>query len=120
MAGRHNWLPRCGAYARSTGRPCLRKPVLNENGTIRNGRCLNHGGKSTGPKSKDGHDRCTAGRIAYYAARRAAGLQPLPRQTKAPRATVKPPEAKSVAVGPNVVLSPEDIAFGIATGMLKK
>ena len=26
--GRKNWIPRCGACARSTGQPCRRKPVL--------------------------------------------------------------------------------------------
>ena len=77
MSGRGYWLPRCGAYARSTGQPCRRKPVLNPDGSIRNGRCLNHGGASTGPKKH--HDRCTAGRIAYYQRRRE---EPLPRKLK--------------------------------------
>jgi hypothetical protein len=87
MVGRNNWLPPCGAFARSTGLPCIRKPVL-EHGRIKNGRCPSHGGKSTGPRTKQGHDRCTAGRIAYYAARRAAGLPVLPRAPKpAPRAS---------------------------------
>jgi len=83
MARWQNWLPRCGAFARSTGLPCRRKPVLTPDGRIRNGRCVNHGGTSSGPKTKAGHDRCTAGRIAYYEARRAAGLSPLPRKAKA-------------------------------------
>jgi hypothetical protein len=39
---------RCGAYARSTGRPC-RAP-----GTGRGGRCKLHGGKSTGPRTDEG------------------------------------------------------------------
>ena len=34
----------CGAYARSTGNPCQAKAMLN-------GRCKNHGGMSTGPKT---------------------------------------------------------------------
>ena len=38
---------KCGAYARSTGNPCQGK-------ALRNGRCLNHGGNSTGPKSEAG------------------------------------------------------------------
>ena len=37
----------CGAYARSTGKPC-------KAGALRNGRCRNHGGLSTGPKSLEG------------------------------------------------------------------
>ena len=37
----------CGAYARSTGKPC-------KAGALRNGRCRNHGGLSTGPKTIQG------------------------------------------------------------------
>ena len=37
----------CGAYARSTGKPC-------QASALRNGRCRNHGGLSTGPKSLEG------------------------------------------------------------------
>lgn len=37
----------CGAYARSTGRPCQAK-------AMRNGRCKNHGGMSTGPRTPEG------------------------------------------------------------------
>jgi hypothetical protein len=35
----------CGAYARSTGKPC------RQYGNKRNGRCRLHGGNSTGPKN---------------------------------------------------------------------
>ena len=38
---------RCGAYARSTGNPCQAKALTN-------GRCKNHGGMSTGPKTTEG------------------------------------------------------------------
>lgn len=38
---------RCGAHARTTGNPCQAKPM-------RNGRCKNHGGMSTGPKTSEG------------------------------------------------------------------
>jgi hypothetical protein len=38
---------KCGAYARSTGKPC-------KAGALRNGRCRNHGGLSTGPKTSEG------------------------------------------------------------------
>ena len=37
----------CGAYARSTGNPCQAKALTN-------GRCKNHGGMSTGPKTPEG------------------------------------------------------------------
>ena len=37
----------CGAYARSTGKPCRCK-------ALRNGRCKLHGGLSTGPKTPEG------------------------------------------------------------------
>ena len=39
--------PRCGADARSTGEPCKAKALPN-------GRCRNHGGLSTGPKTPEG------------------------------------------------------------------
>ena len=38
---------KCGAYARSTGNPCQGKG-------LRNGRCRNHGGYSTGPRTEAG------------------------------------------------------------------
>lgn len=38
---------KCGAYARSTGNPCQAKALAN-------GRCKNHGGMSTGPKTPEG------------------------------------------------------------------
>ena len=38
---------KCGAYARSTGNPCQAKALTN-------GRCKNHGGMSTGPKTPEG------------------------------------------------------------------
>jgi hypothetical protein len=41
--------PRCAAKTR-TGRPCMRKAMLN-------GRCRNHGGLSSGPKSDVGRQR---------------------------------------------------------------
>lgn len=42
--------PRCGANAKRTQEPC-RAPAMS------NGRCRLHGGKSTGPTSKDGLTR---------------------------------------------------------------
>lgn len=38
---------KCGAYARSTGHPCQAKAMAN-------GRCKNHGGMSTGPRTAEG------------------------------------------------------------------
>jgi hypothetical protein len=37
----------CGALARSTGKPCKRNALAN-------GRCPNHGGLSTGPRTAQG------------------------------------------------------------------
>jgi len=37
----------CGAFARTTGLPCQAKAMTN-------GRCKNHGGMSTGPKTPEG------------------------------------------------------------------
>jgi len=39
----------CGAYARSTGNTCQAKALPN-------GRCKNHGGLSTGPKTPEGRE----------------------------------------------------------------
>ena len=41
---------KCGAYARTTGNPCKAKAMPN-------GRCKNHGGLSTGPKTLAGRSR---------------------------------------------------------------
>ena len=38
---------KCGAHARTTGNPCQAKALTN-------GRCKNHGGMSTGPKTSEG------------------------------------------------------------------
>jgi len=43
---------KCGAKTR-TGMPCKRKAMSN-------GRCLNHGGLSTGPKTKTGKEKALA------------------------------------------------------------
>ena len=55
---------KCGAYARSTGKPC-------QAGALRNGRCRMHGGLSTGPTSEAG--RRAIGEAAR--SRLAAGAQ---------------------------------------------
>ena len=47
MVGRPLYSKRCGAYARSTGLPCKAKALPN-------GKCRNHGGLSTGPKTVEG------------------------------------------------------------------
>jgi hypothetical protein len=41
---------RCGAFARSTGKPCRMKALAN-------GRCRLHGGLSTGPKTSEGKQK---------------------------------------------------------------
>jgi hypothetical protein len=53
----------CGAYARSTEAPCRAKGLAN-------GRCRNHGGLSTGPKTPEGKSR-----IAEATKHRMAGGQ---------------------------------------------
>ena len=52
-------LPRCGAKAKSTGRPCQR-PVERNPQTGRATRCRWHGGKSTGPRTPEGRARISA------------------------------------------------------------
>jgi len=47
MVGKSLYSKRCGAYARSTGLPCKAKALPN-------GKCRNHGGLSTGPKTAEG------------------------------------------------------------------
>jgi len=51
---------KCGAYARSTGHPCQAQALAN-------GRCKNHGGMSTGPRTAEGRKaigEATAKRMA--------------------------------------------------------
>ena len=58
---------KCGAWARSAKRPCIRNALAN-------GRCPNHGGLSTGLKTKAGRKRCAEaarrGMLAYWETRR--------------------------------------------------
>jgi hypothetical protein len=62
--------PRCGARTR-TGAPCKRLPVWdNEHDRPRNGRCPNHGGLSTGPKTPEGLRRRSEGYRRYVERRR--------------------------------------------------
>jgi hypothetical protein len=58
---------RCGAFARSTGQPCKAKALVN-------GRCKNHGGLSTGPKTLEGRQavaKATSKRMALGQAQKA-------------------------------------------------
>ena len=51
---------KCEAHARSTGNPCQAKALVN-------GRCKNHGGMSTGPRTAEGKlavGQATAKRMA--------------------------------------------------------
>ena len=94
------WIQRCGAVTRK-GKPCLAMPVLNEDGRPRNGRCKQHAGCSTGPKTPEGKARCTAGRIRLYDQRKAAGLPAIVRKPKtapAATATSETPQAKRVRI----------------------
>lgn len=65
-------IQRCGAFARSTGQPCKAKALAN-------GRCKNHGGMSTGPRTAEGKRaiaEATAMRMASGQQERAlAGLR---------------------------------------------
>ena len=54
------WDERCGARTR-LGRPCLRRPVPGK------ARCPNHGGLSTGPRTKEGKLRSLAALRAGHA-----------------------------------------------------
>ncbi|MFC1689577.1 HGGxSTG domain-containing protein [Pseudomonadota bacterium] len=49
---------KCGAYARSTGKPCQAKALTN-------GRCKLHGGLSTGPKTDEGKAKALANLKQY-------------------------------------------------------
>src|SRR6266705_1774593 len=46
-----NAAPRCGARSKRTGKPC-------QGAAMPNGRCRLHGGKSTGPRTAEGLERC--------------------------------------------------------------
>lgn len=50
---------RCGAFARSTGKPCQAPVYKQENGSL-SSRCRLHGGLSTGPKTPEGKRRALA------------------------------------------------------------
>jgi hypothetical protein len=43
----------CGAYIKDKGKICFNKPYYDEEGNT-NGRCIAHGGKSTGPQTEEG------------------------------------------------------------------
>ena len=55
----------CGAYSRSTGKPCMMMAVKS------GGRCRIHGGLSTGPRTIEGRKRSSLTISAYNARRRA-------------------------------------------------
>jgi hypothetical protein len=59
--------PLCGAHARSTGRPCEAHVWVRPDGTLAK-RCRNHGGPSTGPKTRGGKDRSELARTVGYVA----------------------------------------------------
>lgn len=62
--------PRCGAYARSTGRPCQAPAVWDpEHDRPRNGRCRMHGGTAPEPRTPRGRRRAEAAWAAWEAQR---------------------------------------------------
>jgi hypothetical protein len=62
--GNPNLAPRCGAKARTTGGNPCQAPAM------KNGRCRMHGGKATGPTTRDGLARLAAAHTkhGYYSA----------------------------------------------------
>lgn len=64
----------CGAYARSTGKPCQAKLLFKRGKTHPHGRCRLHGGMSTGAKVLTPGPKTIEGKARSYAARN-AGLQ---------------------------------------------
>jgi hypothetical protein len=64
--------PRCGARTRR-GAACIRQ-------ALKNGRCPNHGGLSTGPRTPEGRQRCSEAALRMWAKRRAqnASVQAAP------------------------------------------
>jgi hypothetical protein len=83
-------LPKCGARTRADGQ-CKAAPVriLNgwDQGWPRNGRCRLHGGRSTGPRTLEGKERCRAAALRNLERAHAA------RRTAASRSTRPPEEA---------------------------
>lgn len=66
---------RCGAHARSTGKPCRAA-------AMENGRCKLHGGMSTGPKTPEGLARLQAAvKERWQRVRAERGLPPFPEET---------------------------------------
>jgi hypothetical protein len=64
--------PKCGAKTRA-GRPCRAAAVWDRAARApRNGRCKNHGGASTGPKTPEGKARIAEAQRARWEAWRAA------------------------------------------------
>ena len=114
MAG-HQWTARRCFALKKNGEPCFGRALAN-------GRCKFHSGMITPyytrPISPEGKERIAASMRAYWA--RVKSGEVVTGKRNARVATPRPPEAKTVKAGPDVVLSPEDIQFGYLTGMLKK
>ena len=73
--------PRCGARTRKNTH-CLAMPIWDDvHDRPRNGRCRNHGGLSTGPRTAEGIARAAAARIRGLATIRARAKNP-PRAPK--------------------------------------
>lgn len=68
-AGDPSTAPRCGARTRNGG--ACRAPAMQNPKTGRYTRCRMHGGASTGPRTREGLDRCRKARWKH--GRRSAG-----------------------------------------------
>jgi hypothetical protein len=72
----------CGGKTRKDGTPCRSVAIRP------NGRCMWHGGLSTGPKTEEGKRRCLEGRLRQLAADRAAGIKRTHKKTPEGRANI--------------------------------
>jgi len=57
-------LPKCGAHARSTGKPCQRPAEKNQY-TGKLGRCYFHGSRNSGPRSPEARERVAAAHLKH-------------------------------------------------------
>jgi hypothetical protein len=101
----------CGAHARTTGQPC-RAVALG-----RGGRCKLHGGKSTGCRTEEGHQRIIASNMARKGEVRGprrpkpASAAPTPTASEIWRARRDAVVAAVGAFGAERARSPESITF---------
>jgi hypothetical protein len=119
----HQWTrPRCHAWAKSRGRPCIRPVGLRRDGTF-HVVCWSHGSNtppySERPISAAGKERISAAAKAMwqrYRALKQAGLPTWPVGRKR-KPVPSPRPAKPKPVGRPVTLSEADIEFARRVGM---